>query len=73
MKSSIRDNSEGALVILKPKYLKFIALLKSIPIAVFLGLIGGIGVLMVTLIASGQPPSPKDIFVSSFQLFKLFL
>ncbi|MFX0087348.1 MAG: PH domain-containing protein [Candidatus Hodarchaeota archaeon] len=55
MKSSIRGNSEQPLVILKPKFLKLVALLKSIPIAVFLGLFGGIGVLMVTLIASEQP------------------
>ncbi|MFX1282580.1 MAG: PH domain-containing protein [Promethearchaeota archaeon] len=55
MKSSIQGNSEKPLVILKPKFLKLIGLLKSIPIAIFLGLFGGIGVLMVTLIASGQP------------------
>ncbi|MFX0184359.1 MAG: PH domain-containing protein [Candidatus Hodarchaeota archaeon] len=55
MKSSIRSNSEVPIVILKPKFLSFIALLKSLPLAIFLGLFGGIGVLMVTLIASGQP------------------
>ncbi|MFX0014089.1 MAG: PH domain-containing protein [Promethearchaeota archaeon] len=55
MKSSFQGYSEEPLVILKPKYLKLIALLKSIPIAVFLGLFGGIGVLMVTLIASSEP------------------
>ncbi len=55
MKSSILDKSEEPLLILKPKYLKFVAFLKSIVVAVFLGLFGGIGVLMVTLIASGQP------------------
>ena len=55
MKSSILGKSEEPLVILKPKYLKLVALLKSIPVAFFLGFFGGIGVLMVTLIASGEP------------------
>jgi len=55
MKSSFQDISDNPLVVLKPKFLIFVAFLKSIPIAFFLGLFGGIGVLMVTLIASGQP------------------
>ena len=55
MKSSVRGNSGDPLIILKPKFLILVSLLKSLPIAVFLGLFGGIGVLMVTLIASGQP------------------
>ncbi len=61
MKSSIRGNSEQPLVILKPKFLKFIALLKSIPMAVFLGLFGGIAVLMVTLITSGQTTTGGNV------------
>ncbi|UCG89576.1 MAG: PH domain-containing protein [Candidatus Heimdallarchaeota archaeon] len=54
MKSSIQGTSEEPLVIIKPKFLTFVAVLKSLPVAVFLGLFGGIGVLMVTLIATGQ-------------------
>ena len=38
MTTSFRGNSQDPLMILKPKFLKSIALLKSLPIAVFLGL-----------------------------------
>jgi len=55
LSSSFRDKSEQPLLILKPRFLTFIALIKSLGIAVFLGLFGGIGVLIVTLIATGQP------------------
>ena len=46
--------SEHPLVIIKPKFLIFVTLIISIPLAVFLGLFGGIVVLIVSLIASGQ-------------------
>ena len=69
MKSSFQDNSEDPLMILKPKYLKFIALLKSIPIAVFLGLFGGIGALAVSLIASGQPTTGGSVDSTTTMMF----
>ncbi|MFX0123574.1 MAG: PH domain-containing protein [Candidatus Hodarchaeota archaeon] len=54
MKSSFQGTYEEPLIILKPRFLKFVAFLKSLPVGVFLGLFGGIGVLMATLITSGQ-------------------
>lgn len=69
MKSSIRGNSENSLMILKPKFLKSVALLKSLPVAFFLGLFGGIGVLMVTLIASGQSTTGGTVDPTTTMMF----
>ncbi|MFX0209265.1 MAG: PH domain-containing protein [Candidatus Hodarchaeota archaeon] len=61
--------SEEPLVVLKPKFLSFIALLKSLPVGIFLGIFGGIGVLMVTLIAGGQPTSGGTVDSTTTMMF----
>ncbi|WP_455142867.1 PH domain-containing protein [Candidatus Hodarchaeum mangrovi] len=69
MKSAIRENTEEPFLILKPKFLMFIALIKSLAIAIFLGLFGGLGVLMVTLIASGQPTVGGTVDSTTLMMF----
>ena len=47
--------SQQPILILKPTFLTLPFFFKSIPIAVFLGLFGGFGALMISLTTSGQP------------------
>ncbi|MFX0149612.1 MAG: PH domain-containing protein [Candidatus Hodarchaeota archaeon] len=61
--------SEEPIVILKPKFLSFIAILKSIPVGIFLGIFGGIGVLMVTLIASDQSTTGGTVDSTTTMMF----
>ena len=53
MKSSIRDISDEAPIILKPKFLTLVVFLKAIPGAVFLALFGGITVMMLSPMMTG--------------------
>ncbi|MFX0171171.1 MAG: PH domain-containing protein [Candidatus Hodarchaeota archaeon] len=61
--------SEEPIVILKPKFLSFIAFLKSLPVGIFLGIFGGIGVLMVTLIASDQSTTGGTVDSTTTMMF----
>lgn len=53
MKSSM-NNIEEPITITKPKFIFSMSLLKAIPLGMFFGIFGGIGVLMAFLIMSGQ-------------------
>ncbi|MFX0051235.1 MAG: PH domain-containing protein [Candidatus Hermodarchaeota archaeon] len=61
--------SEEPIVILKPKFLSFIAILKSIPVGIFLGIFGGIGMLMVSLIASDQSTTGGTVDSTTTMMF----
>ncbi len=55
MKSSIQDISDEAPMILKPKFLTSVVFLKAIPGAVFLAIFGGVVVMLLSPIVTGQP------------------
>ncbi|MFX1513238.1 MAG: hypothetical protein ACFFCQ_11685, partial [Promethearchaeota archaeon] len=69
MNSSIQGSSEEAAMILKPKFLIFVAFLKSLGVALFLAIFGGIGVLMVTLIASGEQTTNGTVDSNAGMMF----
>ncbi|MFX0115843.1 MAG: PH domain-containing protein [Candidatus Hodarchaeota archaeon] len=68
MKSSILD-SEEPLLILKPKYLRSAAMIKSLGLAVFLAIFGGAGVLMATLISSGESSTDGTLDATASMMF----
>ena len=70
MKSSIRDISDEVPLILKPKFLKLVVFLKAIPGAVFLGIFGGVGVMLLAPIVTGQPTvGPNTDLATAVMLF----
>ena len=68
MKSSIPD-SEEPLLILKPKYIRYVAVFKSLGLAIFLGFVGGVGVFMATLISSGQSTTGGTVDSTATMMF----
>ncbi|MFW9854452.1 MAG: PH domain-containing protein [Candidatus Thorarchaeota archaeon] len=69
MKSKAWDKSETPVIVLKPKFLTFVALLRSMMIAIFMGLFGGLGALMVGLAAGGQPTAGSAIDSNTLTMF----